>query len=709
MMKPVFQCASVFLIAGVVWSAEPPPVIESAASGTDKDRVLPFACTVRAREGWINGFRTIDAPIKHTVVDGEVWLLDGIQGKYWSHKGPDLEHLNPHICHKEVPVTLGNGENIMICGAWFDSGTRRLYAVIHSERYHHIKRDMPRGSPSPGWCRKKTALAISDDMGKTWQNGGDILSSPYEGEAYDWLRFSGNEFEAGPADFDFYVDERGGYFYLTCWNSYVPKNGGLNGFHMFSEVARCAISDRMAPGKWHKFCDGKWTEPGLGGKASRVRFDRRGLYGGTIYSTYLKKYVRIGVHAGIKDDRGWPGIGYNDRSIYISTCTDLGKQDWSPMAKLLDDPSRKPGLFGFTLADGQGISPMTCDNRLRVYNYWERSMRILDVTLTEGTTPAAYFPPGDSYAYQPHPESGDPIESRSTRIIGCASAEARYTGAWGEAKHPHYYSGMAKVSSNEGSQVEWTFPGADIYWRAEAAPDGGLADVFVDGKFERTVDLYFGDCELPYQFAFIKRGLDTNGVHTIRVAVRGARNPDSRGTMVRHIAFEEAADSRRFSWTYSAVQGKNGWRYQKRGADGKTADLDFRFIEGDRFKGRWGDDAGPSIASGELIPAPDQEAVLTWTAPRAGTVRIEGDITVANGCCFWDPVITYVGQGEAATQPTSPKANKPAMVVGIVKDGSDLLSLVFGQDRATVNHDVYTEVKAGELMGFRVARPPRKE
>ena len=253
----------------------------------------------------MKGFRRIDAPIKQVVIDGAVWLIDAIQGNYWSHKGPDLEHLKPQICHKQFPVSIGNGENIMIGGAWFDPTAKRLYAVIHSERYHLVKRGLPRGSPSPGWCRKKTALAISDDMGQTWQNAGDILTAPDEGEEYDWLRYSGNEFEAGPADFDLYVDERGGYFYITSWNSYVPKNGGLNGFHMFTEVARCAITDRMAPGKWFKYRDGTWTEPGLGGRASRVRFDRRGIYGGTIYSSYLKKYLRIGTRFGWWMNDAW--------------------------------------------------------------------------------------------------------------------------------------------------------------------------------------------------------------------------------------------------------------------------------------------------------------------------------------------------------------------------------------------------------------------
>jgi hypothetical protein len=38
----------------------------------------------------------------------------------------------------------------------------------------------------------------------------------------------------------------------------------------------------MAPGKWHKFCRGTWTEPGLGGKSSKVSMGSYGIYGRVI-------------------------------------------------------------------------------------------------------------------------------------------------------------------------------------------------------------------------------------------------------------------------------------------------------------------------------------------------------------------------------------------------------------------------------------------
>ena len=63
-------------------------------------------------------------------------------------------------------------------------------------------------------------------MGQTWRRVGDILTAPWEGLKDDWLNYSGAEYEAGPADFNFYVDQRGGYFYITCWNSTCPRTAG---------------------------------------------------------------------------------------------------------------------------------------------------------------------------------------------------------------------------------------------------------------------------------------------------------------------------------------------------------------------------------------------------------------------------------------------------------------------------------------------------
>lgn len=573
----------------------------------------------------------LDYPVAQIVVNGEVWLIFipgskayGLICPVYRYKGPDFEHVTRQpdgIITPPAPAAGDLRSYHMGCGLWYDRSTGQLYALAHSEYDHYIWAWEANWTNGAGWCRKKTCLATSADLGLTWTVVGDVLT-PFLPELHDWSKYSGSEFEAGPADFNFYADERGGYFYITTWNSFVPKEGPLNGFHMYAEVARCAISDRMAPGKWYKYNNGAWTEPGLGGKASRVGMDKYGLYGNTIYSTYLQKYVRIGIAIGITDDRGMPAYGLRDRSIFISTCSDLGRQDWTPMAKLLDEP--KNTLFGFSLADGKGMEPGVCDQTLRVYNYWLDGSRTLDVTLGAGATQAVSFPPYGSYSYEPHPEAGDLIERRRTKIVGCTNSDMRYTGSgWSIENDKHYYQDQVKQCSTAGHSIEFSFKGSEIYWRAVAAPDGGLADVYIDQQWQTTVDGWFADSALPYQFAFIKKGLDPKKTHTIKIVARGEKNINSTGTCIRHMAFEYAAESYQASAGFSSVMGKNNWYYQVR--DG-SAEHNLIFL-GRREKtlfNYWA--LGENCMIGNRYQMADglYETVRKWLAPHEGKVRIEG-------------------------------------------------------------------------------------
>lgn len=670
-----------------------PEVQRPRDTDSDPSRALPFAFTVK-NVAW-GGIGKTDFPQPFFRIEDQLAHIFGVQGNQSLRTGPDMDRLQAATSGAGTftfDLAKPRTDNMCISGGWYDRETKTLYAVIHCEIYNGVQRGVH--ATSAGWPRKKTALAKSTDLGKTWQAAGDLLTAPYQDNVYDVVMYSGADYEPGPADFELYVDERGGYFYLTCWNTFLPKNGGLNGFLMGSEVARCAIADKMAPGKWFKYRDGAWTEPGLGGKASRVRFDRRGLYGSTIYSTFLKRYLRIGVHVGTKDDRGMPGYGFNDRSIYISTCTDLGKQDWSPMAKLLDDPACKPIIAAFTLTDATGSDPYTCGDTLRIYNYWEHAARRLDVTFKEGTTPSVYFPPHDSYGYQPHPESGDPIESRRTRIVGAASPEMRYAGAaWKGVAGGQYYQGLVMASETAGSTVEFTFTGADIYWRAVADKDGGRADVFIDDKLEQTVDCYFWDCELPYQFAFIKTGLDPKKTHTIKVVVRGDKNPASSGTLIRHMAFEPAAEFWQASRDFCSIQGKNQWSYQSRTPDGTFADMKHLVP----VKDEWASAHEGRIGYAHQIPDRNSTA-RTWVAPRDGTVRVQGSVGIRDrNVVQWDPSILYVDTAGADVMP--PPSKDGAVRVSLLLNDKPLFTCN-PANGSPVAHDVHTAVKRGDKLHF---------
>ena len=567
----------------------------------------------------------IDSPTGFVRIEGDVWVFFNSGNQYGTtvkiarYRGRDIEHA------ERLPdgvITVEPGISTHFCGGlWYDSTAGKLYAPVHCEYDRGIQ-------PPAGWCRKKTRLATSTDRGLTWTMEGDILTDALP-EKGDWLKFSGSYFEAGPGDFDFYADERGGYFYIFTCNAYAPKAGPMNNFLWFNEAARCAIGDRMAPGKWHKFCRGAWSEPGLGGKASRVTMGSYGIYGRVIYNRFLKTYMRIGVVLGAVDRR-YTTLGFGDGSIYCSTCDDLATQQWTPMGKLVNDPSN--AKFGFTLTDGQGVDPSSCDSVLRVYNYWLYDMpsRGIDVTFRSGATHTTGFPRYGSYAFEPLPESGDTVVGRRTRIVGCGDSETVYGGpGWRRRGGAAYFQGAAMESGTKGAFVQMSFRGPSVYWRGVADSAGGMADVYLDGQLAQTVDTYFRD-ELPDQFAFARTGLDPHAAHLVKVVVRGDGNPLSAGTIIRHAAFEYGAESYRASAGFSSVAGKNNWYYGEVGGP-PAKFIDFVRAQAETpggkekktFANEWSDGSGGRIGNTYQVCGARPVARI-WIAPRGGTLRIEG-------------------------------------------------------------------------------------
>ena len=575
----------------------------------------------------------IDSPTGLVVIEGEVWVMFNVGSQYGTHvkvaryKGADFEHT---ARQPDGAIDVEKGVSTHFCGGmWYDSVAGKLYAPIHCE----YERDI---SPPAGWTRKKTRLATSTDKGLTWRLEGDILTD-YLPTSGDWLKFSGSYFEPGPADFDFYVDNQGGYFYIYSCDSYAPKNGKMNNFLWYNEVARCAISDKMAPGKWHKFCNGTWTEPGLGGKASRVTMGSYSIYGRVIYSHYLKKYLRIGVCLGVIDKR-FTNLGFGDGSIFVSFCDDLSKQEWTPLTKMFDEPDNDK--FGFTLTDGNAVDPFVCDRSIHAYNYWLYNIpsRAIDITLGPGMTPTAGYPRYGSYAYEPLPESGDPIVNRKTKIVGCTSPDNIYGGTgWTIRNDSMYFQLQAMECGAPGSILQYSFKGSGIYWRAIADTNCGKADIYLDGKLIETVDCYFREA-LPFQFAFIKTGLDPTVTHIFKAVVRADKNPKSSRTVIRHMAFEYSAESYRASAGFCSVMGKNNWYYE--GWNGKEF-VDLKFFDFVRtvvpnkqngeakeqrsFANSWADEEGSRVGDNYQIPG-EKSAVRTWVSPRSGRVRVEGTV-----------------------------------------------------------------------------------
>lgn len=117
---------------------------------------------------------------------------------------------------------------------------------------------------------------------------------------------------------------------------------------------------------------------------------------------------------------------------------------------------------------------------------------------------------------------------------------ASYHGnGWKNGVFNDAYDGSFKYTNSTGAYVEYKFKGSRISYIASKEFNRGYADIFIDGVFQATVDLYAPKDSTKRQAeVFTKDGLDPNEEHTIKVVVKGEKNPLSQGTYIDVDAFK---------------------------------------------------------------------------------------------------------------------------------------------------------------------------
>ncbi|MCC9306175.1 RICIN domain-containing protein [Kitasatospora sp. RB6PN24] len=145
-----------------------------------------------------------------------------------------------------------------LSSVWVDPDTGNWYGLVHNEF-----------TPQPfgdGLHYDAIDYAVSTDQGKTWSIKDHVITSPYSTVRGDTTAFPQQTFDYGDGDQRLFVDTASGYFYVFYGSRIVDKGGSWGDF--MEHVARAPISAKMAPGSWQKWYDGKWSQPGIGGKES---------------------------------------------------------------------------------------------------------------------------------------------------------------------------------------------------------------------------------------------------------------------------------------------------------------------------------------------------------------------------------------------------------------------------------------------------------
>jgi len=107
----------------------------------------------------------------------------------------------------------------------------------------------------------------------------------------------------------------------------------------------------------------------------------------------------------------------------------------------------------------------------------------------------------------------------------------QYAGDWSIRESAEVSGGKLHVASQAGAEASFSFEGNQVRLIGSVGPQGGKADVYLDG----VKQLCGVDCWCPQardqQVLYYKNGLEQQK-HTLRVVTLGAKNPVSAGTEV---------------------------------------------------------------------------------------------------------------------------------------------------------------------------------
>ena len=105
-----------------------------------------------------------------------------------------------------------------------------------------------------------------------------------------------------------------------------------------------------------------------------------------------------------------------------------------------------------------------------------------------------------------------PASSPPTKSFPSTDSRIRYVGTWATSTSSVYSSGQARHTRQNSGQATIRFKGSGIRWQGSRMPWGGFVDVYINGKFQRTVST--NSINVAHrQTLFSIDGLDKNRTH----------------------------------------------------------------------------------------------------------------------------------------------------------------------------------------------------
>lgn len=222
-------------------------------------------------------------------------------------------------------------------GRWIEAVHKvpggRLYMWYHNEPHDVIP-------GRPDLTVPRIGQMVSDDLGLHWHDQGIILeASPGTIAPATTNRY----FAGGVGDLSVVLDQNKEYFYfLFSTYDHDIRGQGI----AIARMPYAALEDPV--GQVTKWCDDRWTEPGLGGRFSTIfqaegswhTDQARAFWGPSIHwNTYLNEYVVV---MNLSVDNAFTQGG-----VYITFNPRLDDpSSWTKPVKLLDETSWYPQLVG---------------------------------------------------------------------------------------------------------------------------------------------------------------------------------------------------------------------------------------------------------------------------------------------------------------------------------------------------------------------------
>jgi hypothetical protein len=133
------------------------------------------------------------------------------------------------------------------------------------------------------------------------------------------------------------------------------------------------------------------------------------------------------------------------------------------------------------------------------------------------------------------------------------------SGTWQDEVHDEHFGRTARVAAEAGAETSWRFEGNQFRIIGAVGPDGGQADVWIDGSKQLCGIDCWNPRTIRQQVLWYTSGLGA-GEHAVRVVVRGDKNPLSAGKKVWIDAVQySAADGDAGFGSGGGPPGRQAW------------------------------------------------------------------------------------------------------------------------------------------------------